>query len=324
MVSIIVNVYNNKDYLDKCLESVASIDYKSKEVIVVDDGSTDGSGAICDSFAESYPCMRVIHHEGNKGLICARITGWSQAGGSFIMFVDGDDYVHPQILKVMTDAQKEYGADVVCCASYLAADNSVTVDTRSIKGVYDKEGILRIARENILYDSLLQKSGMPLHWFGKLFRLSLLEGSIQKAIGLSIEDMVPVLDIIVNKCQKLVCLDEPLYYYRQHPVQISKRRRYHLFPDYIKIWGLLDSIGGDYWSEQLSVRIFKKIRPSYQRSYHRYVAHIRLMRNSEVVKKYLWDKKDLPRNIKRHPHYLLVKHRLYWLDYLYYCVFFKR
>lgn len=93
MVSIIIPVYNLENYISICLESVIASDYKDIEIIVVDDGSTDNSGAICDEYAEKQSCMTVIHCD-NKGVSAARNTGIENAKGEYIFFLDGDDIIY--------------------------------------------------------------------------------------------------------------------------------------------------------------------------------------------------------------------------------------
>jgi glycosyltransferase involved in cell wall biosynthesis len=103
LVSIIVPVYNIEDYLPRCLECIAAQSYKCLEIILVDDGSTDSSGLICDAFAEEDPRVKVIHQE-NKGLWAARNAGQSIATGEYFFFPDGDDYFHHDFIRVLYDA----------------------------------------------------------------------------------------------------------------------------------------------------------------------------------------------------------------------------
>ncbi|HHX70059.1 MAG TPA: glycosyltransferase [Gallicola sp.] len=91
-ISIIVPVYNVKAYIDRCLESLIRQAYKDIEIILIDDGSTDGSSEICDTYASSYKHISVIHKE-NEGLSEARNTGVRVASGDYILFVDSDDYI---------------------------------------------------------------------------------------------------------------------------------------------------------------------------------------------------------------------------------------
>ena len=107
LVSIIVSVYNIVGYLPKCLETIAEQSYKNLEIILVDDGSTDGSETICDNFAKSDSRASVIHQQ-NIGLWATRNAGKMMAKGDYLMFVDGDDYLHLDAIKIMIEAFHHY------------------------------------------------------------------------------------------------------------------------------------------------------------------------------------------------------------------------
>lgn len=110
LVSIIIPVYNKKEYIEECLERISEQTYKMYEAIIVDDGSTDGSSAICDNVAAKYPWARVIHKK-NGGVSSARNCGIREAQGEWICFVDVDDYPLPKMLEKMV---AEDAALVVC------------------------------------------------------------------------------------------------------------------------------------------------------------------------------------------------------------------
>ena len=104
LVSVIVPVYNIEDYLPRCLACIKAQTYTNLEIILVDDGSTDGSGRLCDEYAASDPRARVIHHPENRGLWAARNTGQDAATGEYLWMPDGDDYFHKDIVKWMYEA----------------------------------------------------------------------------------------------------------------------------------------------------------------------------------------------------------------------------
>lgn len=110
-ITIIVPVYNVEAYVRKSLQSIADQTFTDWECIVVDDGSTDGSGAICDEFAARDPRFRVIHQE-NKGLSGARNTGLAVAQGRYIGFLDSDDYIHPDMYQVLVTAIEQTHSDM--------------------------------------------------------------------------------------------------------------------------------------------------------------------------------------------------------------------
>lgn len=111
-ISIIIPVYNKETYLEKCFDSIFSQDFDSFEVVAVDDGSTDGSGQVCDSVAAREQRLRVIHVE-NGGVTAARRIGTEQAVGRYITFVDADDLLTPHSLRTMHRAITQSGADEV-------------------------------------------------------------------------------------------------------------------------------------------------------------------------------------------------------------------
>ncbi len=109
-ISVIVPVYNVAAYLPQCLDSILSQDHSALEVILIDDGSTDGSGAICDRYGTADSRIRVIHRK-NGGAAAAKNTGLAIAAGEYLSFVDSDDYLEPGAYSYMLEALQETGAD---------------------------------------------------------------------------------------------------------------------------------------------------------------------------------------------------------------------
>lgn len=115
VISVIVPVYNVAAYLPECLESILSQDYERLDVILVDDGSTDASGTICDDFSRRDSRVRVIHQK-NGGAAAAKNAGLRAAEGEYLCFADSDDYLEPGAYAYMVELLKEYEADIVRCA----------------------------------------------------------------------------------------------------------------------------------------------------------------------------------------------------------------
>lgn len=114
LISVIVAAYNIADYIERGVNSIRSQTYQNLEIIVVDDGSTDDTGAICDRLAGKDARVRVIHKE-NSGPAQARNVGIAESGGSYIGFVDGDDWIDPDMYEKMISALKEQHADIAIC-----------------------------------------------------------------------------------------------------------------------------------------------------------------------------------------------------------------
>lgn len=111
-ISIIIPIYNIEKYLPKCIDSVIAQTYKNIEIILVDDGSTDSSGTICDCYAEKDSRIKVIHKE-NGGLVSARKAGTLLAGGEYIYNVDGDDYIEPNRIRNLVNSAIRNDADMI-------------------------------------------------------------------------------------------------------------------------------------------------------------------------------------------------------------------
>lgn len=116
LISVCVAVYNSEDFLPRSIESVLNQTYERLEIILVDDGSTDSSGDICDEYRARDDRIKVIHKK-NGGLYTTRNTGIEQAGGEYICFLDGDDYIDPDMYESMIDALISSGADL-CSVRY--------------------------------------------------------------------------------------------------------------------------------------------------------------------------------------------------------------
>lgn len=120
LISIIIPVYNVERYLNKCLDSIINQTYKNLEIVLVDDGSTDRSGLICDDYAAKDNRVIVLHKE-NSGVSEARNIGLKHSTGEFIGFVDGDDYVDRQMYELLLERLESDNSDMAAC-NYLQVD----------------------------------------------------------------------------------------------------------------------------------------------------------------------------------------------------------
>ncbi len=135
MISIIIPVFNVEEYLPRCLDSVLNQTYSDLEIILVNDGSTDNSGEICDRYAENDSRIKVIHKE-NGGVSSARNTGLDMATGEFIGFVDGDDVLDLKMYEVLISNARKYNCDISCC-------QLATIDIDGTKkAYYDNESAI--------------------------------------------------------------------------------------------------------------------------------------------------------------------------------------
>ncbi len=176
LVSVIINVYNCKEYLPTSLGSVREQTYKNLEVILVDDCSTDGSSEFCDEYCKQDERFRVIHHETNTGVSGPRNTGLKAAKGDYIYFMDSDDYIHERAIEKLVEAVEKTGCELA--AFDYAKTKSLTEDTNHQLNDVEPE---LISSEKIIYEMLYRKENYErsLRWcvvWNKLYKRSLIDG----------------------------------------------------------------------------------------------------------------------------------------------------
>lgn len=126
LISVIVPIYKVEPYLRQCLDSILAQTYKNIEVIMVDDGSPDNCGAICDEYAEKYSNFIAVHKE-NAGLGMARNTGMEYMTGEYVMFMDSDDYLDSDLIEILYNAIEKNGVDVSkSCGRNVYGDGRIT------------------------------------------------------------------------------------------------------------------------------------------------------------------------------------------------------
>lgn len=221
MVSVIVPVYRGEELLKKCVGSVLAQDYRDWELILVDDGSPDGCGALCDSFAQEDGRVRAYHKE-NGGVSSARNLGLSKAAGEYVFFLDADDYLAPQTLSTLLAAIEKAQADVAGCGvAYVGKDGHMEGAEPPIlpPGVYDHPAIMSRIVDRLLGDRLSQP---PLNGYVVrfLFQRALLEGLTFQ--GAYLEDELFLLEYFTRP-QRLVTVEEPFYCYYWNPDSATHR-----------------------------------------------------------------------------------------------------
>lgn len=201
-ISIIIPVYNKQDYVEKCLRQLVEQDFDSFEIIAVDDGSTDESGAICDKMAKEDSRIMVFHTE-NNGVTAARRRGLVESKGKYIMFVDSDDELQPNALDVMYRSIEETGADEVIATYH-----------DQYGRLYDTGRRGWVSDESIIYDLLQTRSGVCVLW-GVIFRRELLDGclDIPREIR-SAEDILMQIKCLV-KHPRIYFIGTPIYMYNK-------------------------------------------------------------------------------------------------------------
>lgn len=167
MVTLVVPIYNMERYLPRCMASLLNQTCRDYEILLIDDGSTDSSRAMCDNYAAENPVfVRVIHKE-NGGLSSARNAGIDHARGEFIVFPDPDDWVEPGYVELLLKYQTEYQAELVCLGHYVDTDNA------SFPAMRDGKTSLLLGREG--QRGLLLPPKMEGFSWNKLYRLDIIQ-----------------------------------------------------------------------------------------------------------------------------------------------------
>lgn len=220
LISIIVPVYNVEDYLKECLDSIVNQTYKNLDIILVDDGSTDSSGKICDKYADKDNRIKVIHKH-NAGVVEARIDGLKESKAEYIIFVDSDDFIETNFVSVMYKNLKEYNADLVCC-QYFDYDGRIKKSPeRPQNGYYNKNDIENILKTNFLYDKTTEIAGFNLFLWSKLVKRSKLLGCLEKGRTLFYcEDQVSTLSLLYA-IDSMIIIKDYLYFYRKRAGQAT-------------------------------------------------------------------------------------------------------
>lgn len=212
LISVIVPVYNVEDYLDQCLESIVNQSYTNLEILVVDDGSTDGSGALCDQWATRDQRIRVIH-QANGGLSAARNAALDVMHGEMVTMVDSDDVLHPSAIKVMVEAMLKNQASLVI-GDYTPFDSDSEPS-------WPTQGEQPVAARFPQHRALLlifYQQGLTHSAWGRLYDASLFEG-IRYPVGQNYEDLAIIYPLLL-KCGRVAKINYTLYGYRQRPSSI--------------------------------------------------------------------------------------------------------
>lgn len=230
LISVIVPVYNVEPYLRQCLDSIISQTYRNIEIIVIDDGSTDGCPQICDEYRERDGRVVIFHTE-NRGLSAARNLGIDKARGEWIMFVDSDDWVEPDYCRLPYEAAVEHDADLVIFSIILEGSTE-----ESQKQDNNISGVLS-AREAVV-------NGRPAAW-NKFYHRSLFN-MVRYPEGRLFEDIATT-HRIIYQAKKIIFLNERLYHYRIRKDSLShkKDKRFYreLFRAYLQRYEDLLSYG---------------------------------------------------------------------------------
>ena len=294
LISIIIPVYNVEDYIRPCLDSILTQTYTHFEAILVDDGSKDGSGRICDEYAEKDSRFVVVHKD-NEGVAKARITAFDHSKGELITFIDSDDYVSPLYLEKLAKPIIEDDADMVSCDFYRATlDGTLTINSTSVHGIYDGPQIKDFITNHYFYDKETKGWGMSLFISTKMVRRFLVVDALKEGDGLWFgEDQISVFSMML-KSKRIVVIPQRLYYYVIRDNQATSIYNDSLWESLLKMFEKYETLDESrllsngfrnrVWIYVMST-IFNKMTKNGLK-FGEFRQHIRNVRNSSYMKRF--------------------------------------
>lgn len=223
LISVIVPAYNLEEYIEKCVDSILEQTYRNLEIILVDDGSTDATGRICDQYARKDPRIMVIHQK-NQGLPRSRKTGAAAAKGTYIGFVDSDDWIDPGMYEYLYQKMRETQAQIVTSGYVVERSDGSSVPVFGCipQGVYHPEKDPYFCKNMILVEPGIQY-GIPPFYCNKLYEKSILIPFLEKVDDQLThgEDYACIYPCMVSV--ETVCVtDACLYHYRARAASMSR------------------------------------------------------------------------------------------------------
>lgn len=204
LLSIVVPVYNVRDYIEQCVLSILQQDYREIEVIIVDDGSTDGSSIICDELSYRDDRIKIIHQE-NMGMSGARNTGLKNVHGDYIGFIDSDDWIEDKMFSMMVNEMQSEGADIVMCRNQHISSEGVIY---GIEG-YSKRMILNNVQAT---EEILRDINIHSYVWNKIYKRDLL-CEFEFPVGRIYEDTASLFKLFF-KARKVISIPYIGYNYR--------------------------------------------------------------------------------------------------------------
>jgi len=253
LISIIIPVYNVEKYINRCIDSILKQTYKNIEVILVDDGSTDNSGKICDEYSEKDKRIKVIHKQ-NGGQSEARNYALDIFEGEYVTFLDSDDYVSEDYIEYMYNLLINTKTEMSICAVQIVNDDKKMYNIEQTKiEIYNKKE----AFENLLYSE-----GVEVAVYAKLYPRKYFD-EIRFPVGEKYEDIAIIAELM-NKAEKISYGDKKCYFYYTRPGSTSKSGFNKNELDYIKnVKRMLDFIKSNLTGVEeaiLRYRIYSKFR----------------------------------------------------------------
>lgn len=282
LISVVIPVYNAENYLDRCVQSIVNQTYENIEIILIDDGSSDGSGKICDAWAEKDSRVRVIHNE-NQGVMLTRLEGAEKSTGEYIVFVDSDDWLDTDTCRYLYDILKENNAQIACID--IMSVNKNTVDA---KPENNNENIRTYDFTTVFRDI----AKFPF-WSicGKLYERELFDNVPRIAHHITISEDIMYNYFLYKQVDTVVTSDYKMYYYFNHRESaISGEIKYSMIDDSMLAYKIIDED-------------FDKSHPAYEyqvinRIWNDFFLLNSVIRNNKCLDRYDALRNDVLKNIR--------------------------
>lgn len=219
LISVIVPVYNVEKYLARCLDSIVEQTYQNLEIILVNDGSTDGSGEICRQYAERDSRIRLFHQE-NRGQSAARNVGLDNMTGEYIVFVDSDDYISKSFVEILFNAQQESKVSIVVCNYFEVSEENDEADFRAA-ALDNQIPYKLLSKDDVFCVSGRKKVKLQEVIVSKLYKKTIFE-DMRFPVGKIYEDAF-LFPEIFWRADTILYLDSGLYAYRMSPNSTTRR-----------------------------------------------------------------------------------------------------
>lgn len=326
-ISIVIPVYNIQNYVEKCLSSVLSQTFKDYEVIIVNDGSTDSSLQICETFSQKYDFITIIS-KNNEGLAAARLTGFQKARGTYIAFIDGDDTLQPDYLLELHKAITETDSDLAMCGYNKHLSNQTIVQygfPTTVPLLEDRSSFL-----NYIYALLgsdRSQDNYPRFVWNKLYKRELLsESFFQSERKFFLEDHVFNL-IYVKQIQRIALVHKPLYNYIIRKNSLTTGYIKNKWIMFKNLFQFLDDYTAASLSQTEAAEILKGTKLHFliqavdnttrQTSYSQYIESLKDIMKDPLAKQILRNRKSVNLTRTEQLSVLLLKLHLYRLYYNY-------
>lgn len=239
MISVVVPLYNQEKYIEKCVKTILQQTYSNIEVVIVDDGSADASYHICKKLQKEDSRIRLFHQE-NKGSVAARKLGVEKSRGEMVMFVDGDDYVDEHIVETLVNFM-DVDTDLVASGMKSSSHNLLSFMGNTLEaGTYRGKDLENIF-DKLIFNSQYHKAGVFQSACAKLYRKELLWKCIKDEDDrITLGDDAAVVFLYVLNSHKIVLSDDAMYYYRinsesmTHNLGVSVFEEISVFFEYMK------------------------------------------------------------------------------------------